>query len=128
MPTLERLFEKAKELQGEDIWGLTVMPGGGVNRNTIASIVHQLLPKGLREIHLSGGKWAPSEMQFRRSGMGFGASAEHEWDVWQTNKKEVQRVRETADIAWDQYWDGFSDPEDYLDAGEEEPAEPVLQD
>lgn len=104
------------------------MPGGGVNRNTIAAIVQQLLPKGLREIHLSGGKWTPSEMQFRRGGMGFGASAEHEWDIWQTNKKEVQRVRETADIAWDQYWDGFSDPEGYVDAGEEESVEPVVQD
>ncbi|KAF5323378.1 hypothetical protein D9611_005591 [Ephemerocybe angulata] len=109
--TLELLFKTAKRLQGDAVWGLTIMPGGGVNRNSITTIVQQLLPRGLREIHLSGGRWNSSAMQFKREGMGFGASVEREWAVWATSKKEVYRVREAADFAWDEYWDGISESE-----------------
>ncbi|KAF6766723.1 copper homeostasis protein cutC [Ephemerocybe angulata] len=109
--TLELLFKTAKRLQGDAVWGLTIMPGGGVNRNSITTIVQQLLPRGLREIHLSGGRWNNSAMQFKREGMGFGASVEREWAVWATSKKEVYRVREAADFAWDEYWDGISESE-----------------
>lgn len=82
-----------------------MMPGSGVNSKTIAPVVEHLLPKGLREIHLSGGRWVESHMHFRRDGMGFGASPENEWRTWKTSRKEIQRVREAADFAWDTYWD-----------------------
>ncbi|KAJ2918390.1 hypothetical protein MD484_g1993, partial [Candolleomyces efflorescens] len=53
--TLERLFDAAKQMTGHDLWGLTLMPGSGINSKTIGPVVEHLLPKGLREIHLSGG-------------------------------------------------------------------------
>lgn len=71
-----------------------------------------LLPAGLREIHLSGGKWSDGHMRYRREGMGFGASVEHEWSVWKSHRREIQRVREIAGVAWDNYWDSISEPND----------------
>ncbi|RXW22666.1 hypothetical protein EST38_g3172 [Candolleomyces aberdarensis] len=102
---LESLFDTARKMTGHDLWGLTLMPGSGVNSKTVTPVVQQLLPKGLREIHLSGGRWAESHMHFRRDGSGFGASPENEWRNWKTSRKEIQRVREAADLAWDTYWD-----------------------
>ena len=80
------------------------MPGSGINQDTVTPVVQELLPKGLREIHLSSGKWRDSKMQVRREGMNFGASVEHEWSVWGVDRKRLQRVRAAADLAWDQYW------------------------
>ena len=92
-----------KELVEDDAWGLTIMPGSGVNNRTLSSILRPLLPLGLREIHLSGGKWTPGGMEFQRNGMGMSAGDNEEWGVWRTQESEVRKVRDTADVAWKEY-------------------------
>ena len=91
------------ELVEDDAWGLTIMPGSGINNKTLPSILPSLLPLGLREIHLSGGKWTPGGMSFYRDGMGMGSGDDGEWRVWRTQESEVRKVREIADVAWKEY-------------------------
>jgi copper homeostasis protein len=79
------------------------MPGSGVNNKSFSSIVPSLLPLGLREIHMSGGRWTPGGMAFRRDGMGMGSDDDGEWGVWRTQESEVRKVREMADVAWKEY-------------------------
>jgi len=100
---LENLFKTRKELVEDDAWGLTIMPGSGINSKSLSSILPSLLPLGLREIHLSGGKWTPGGMVFHRDGMGMGSGGEGEWGVWRTQESEVRKVREMADVAWKEY-------------------------
>ena len=79
------------------------MPGSGINSKSISSILPSLLPLGLREIHLSGGKWTTGGMTFHREGMGMGSGDDGEWGVWRTQESEVRKVRELADVAWKEY-------------------------
>jgi len=103
IPILRGLFKTRTELIEDDAWGLTIMPGSGINSKTLPSILSSLLPLGLREIHLSGGKWTPGGMEFHRDGMGMGSGDDEEWGVWRTHESEVRKVRETADVAWKEY-------------------------
>ena len=79
------------------------MPGSGINSKSISSVLPTLLPLGLREIHLSGGKWTPGGMAFHRDGMRMGGGDDGEWGVWRTQELEVRKVREMADVAWNEY-------------------------
>ena len=106
VPVLEGLFKTRKELVEDDAWGLTIMPGSGINNKSLSSILPSLLPLGLREIHLSGGKWTLGGMVFRRDGMGMGSGDDGEWGVWRTQESEVRKVREIADVAWKEYIKG----------------------
>ncbi|KAF9531904.1 copper homeostasis CutC domain-containing protein [Crepidotus variabilis] len=109
LTTLEALFKTRKELVEDDAWGLTIMPGSGVNGATLPKLFHALMPLGLREIHLSGGRWIPSNMLFKRNGMGMNSGdKEFEWSVWRTEQQEVQLVREIADSLWRDYFRGQS--------------------
>lgn len=103
IPILEGLFKTRKELVEDDAWGLTIMPGSGINSKTLPSILSSLLPLGLREIHLSGGKWIPGGMVFRRDEMGMGSSDDGEWGVWRTQESEVRKIREIVNVAWKEY-------------------------
>ena len=94
---LEELFDEAKSLVEDGVWGLTLMPGSGINTNTVATVLESLLPRGLCEIHLSGGKWVESEMEFRRAGMGMGSGGEGDWGIWVTQEDEIRGVREAVD-------------------------------
>lgn len=101
--TLKTLFDKRKELVEDDTWGLTIMPGSGINSTTLPSLLKVLLPLGLREIHLSGGKMVSSSMSFRRDGMGMGGGGNEDWTVWCTQGEEVLRVKTIADKMWKEY-------------------------
>jgi len=100
LQTLDTLFKTRKELIEDEAWGLTIMPGSGVNSNSIAKLLKALLPLGVREIHLSGGKWMPGGMVFKQDGMGMGAGSGAEWAVWKTQENEVRLVRAIADSMW----------------------------
>ena len=65
--------------------------------------MNELLPCGLREVHLSGGGWTPSNTEFRRKGMGMGVGEDGEWAVWRTSEDNVRAVREAVDHAWEGY-------------------------
>ncbi|TFK41866.1 copper homeostasis protein cutC [Crucibulum laeve] len=95
----QALFVREAELVENDTrqQDLVIMPGSGINTNTITSVVEALLPFGLREVHLSGGAWVDSKMLFRREGMGMGVCGEGEWGVWHTLESKVREVRNKAD-------------------------------
>lgn len=73
-----------------------ILPGAGINPGTIRHVLDNLLPYGLKEVHLSGGKWVEGQMIHRPVGMGMGASEETEWDVWLTDGDRVREVRNVA--------------------------------
>lgn len=60
-------------------------------------ILTRLLPLGLREIHLSGGRWVPNGMGFKRPNMGMGLGGESDWGVWRTQRDKVREVRRIVD-------------------------------
>lgn len=103
LPALEALFKKRKELVEDDAWGMSILAGSGVNASTTIPLLKSLVPLGLREIHLSGGKWVAGGMQFKRSGMGMGANEEREWDIWRTDREDIRKVRQIADSVWQDY-------------------------
>ncbi|KAJ3750783.1 copper homeostasis CutC domain-containing protein [Lentinula detonsa] len=72
---------------------LTIMPGSGINPNTVGHVVNTLLPLGLSEIHLSGGSWMEGGMSFRREGMGMGVGGKGDWGIWRTDEGVVREVK-----------------------------------
>jgi len=81
------------------------MPGSGVNGATLPKLLRVLLPFGLREVHLSGARWLPSEMLFKRTGLNLGVGdKEREGSVWRTEEQEVRLVREIADTLWREFF------------------------
>lgn len=96
LSTLESLFRTTKRLTDEEPWALTILPGSGINANTVGAVLDSLLPFGLREIHLSGGGWTEGNMEYRHEGMGMGVG-EGEWGVWKTQEQKVRAVRLIAD-------------------------------
>jgi copper homeostasis protein len=77
--------------------GPVILPGAGINPGTILHVLENLLPFGLKEVHLSGGKWVEGQMVHRPLGMGMGASEEKEWTVWLTDGDAIREVRTVAD-------------------------------
>ena len=72
------------------------MPGSGVNLNTIETILSELLPYGLTNVHLSGGGWFESRMHFRKYDMGMGVN-NGEWGVWMTDEGVIREIRQKVD-------------------------------
>ncbi|KAF8215853.1 copper homeostasis CutC domain-containing protein [Mycena galopus ATCC 62051] len=102
LDTLESLFEKTETLAKELPWVLNILPGSGINADTVGPILDALLPRGLMEIHLSGGGWEGGGMVHRRNGLGMGIG-ESEWSVWITSEDKVRSVRRFADAVWAEY-------------------------
>ncbi|KAH9849216.1 copper homeostasis CutC domain-containing protein [Lenzites betulinus] len=99
LPTLRTLLRNASRMPAS----AKVLVGSGVNAHTVEPLLAELLPCGLREVHLSGGGWVPSDMEFRRDGMGMGVCGDGEWGVWRTSEEKVRAVRELVDKAWLEY-------------------------
>ncbi|KAJ3569720.1 hypothetical protein NP233_g4867 [Leucocoprinus birnbaumii] len=94
---LESLFNLSKSLTDHEVWGLTILPGSGINAKTVPEILNRLLPLGLRELHLSGGQWIPNGTSFKRPNMGMGLGGESDWGVWRTQTNKVREVRRIVD-------------------------------
>ena len=92
LPVLRELLQRLQRTGGP-----TILPGAGINPGTICHVLDHLLPYGLKEIHLSGGKWVDGGMVHRRDGMGMGTGAEGQWGVWQTDGNVIREVRRIAD-------------------------------
>ena len=101
--TLQSLYRTTKWLVEDEPWGLTILPGSGINPGNVGSILDSLLPLGLQEVHLSGASWVDGGMLHRREGMGMGVGGEGEWGVFRTEEKKVREVREIVDARWDAY-------------------------
>ncbi|KIY73481.1 hypothetical protein CYLTODRAFT_416854 [Cylindrobasidium torrendii FP15055 ss-10] len=81
----------------------SILPGSGVNSDTIDTILVKLLPEGVREFHMSGGRWKSGRMAHRAQTLGFGATSEHEWDVWETDYHAVKEVRTIINMVCDKF-------------------------
>lgn len=92
LPVLQELLQRSQTSDGP-----VILPGAGINPGSISAVLDSLLPYGLREIHMSGGRWTESEMVHRSQGMGMGASVQNEWGIWLTNGSSVREVRSIAD-------------------------------
>ncbi len=60
-------------------------------------MLDNLLPYGLREVHMSGGRWTESEMTHRSEGMGMGASVQNDWSIWLTDGNAIREVKSIVD-------------------------------
>lgn len=100
---LESLYNLSKSLTDHEVWGLTILPGSGINAKTIPEVLTRLLPSGLKEIHLSGGRWVANGMGFKRPNMGLGLGGESDWGVWRTQTDRVKEVRRMVDIHVEEY-------------------------
>lgn len=99
LPKLQTLVRTASHIPASP----TILVGSGVNAHTIGPLLEELLPYGLREVHLSGGAWVPSEMEFRRPDLGMGVGGDGEWGVWRTSEERIREVRALADVAWTEF-------------------------
>ncbi|KAL7285076.1 hypothetical protein ACG7TL_000168 [Trametes sanguinea] len=99
LPSLRMLLRTASRMPSS----AKVLVGSGINAQTVGPLLAELLPCGLREIHLSAGGWIPSEMEFRREGMGMGVGGEGEWSIWRTSEEKVRAVRGLVDYAWSEF-------------------------
>ena len=77
----------------------SILPGAGINSETVRDVLNHLSQYGLKEIHLSGGRWVDGQMAHRRVGMGMGAGEENEWKVWLTDGDLIRKVRGIADVS-----------------------------
>jgi copper homeostasis protein len=92
LPVLRELLRRSQSTGGP-----VILPGAGINHGTICHVMDHLLPHGLKEVHLSGGRWVDGGMDHRPEGMGMGASAEGQWGVWRTDGDAIREVRRIAD-------------------------------
>ena len=99
MPALQGLLQHASTLKEGRDKPLVILPGSGINPVTVGSLVQELLPWGLNEIHLSAGGWVPGAMEYRPGGMGMGVGGEGEWGIWRTSEEIVRQVRTIVDDA-----------------------------
>ena len=76
---------------------ITILPGSGINVDTIYIITCSDWWKEFREVHLSAGHWVDGTMQFRKEGMGMGLGGVGEWGVWRTDTEVVREVRRIAE-------------------------------
>ncbi|KAG8931037.1 hypothetical protein FRC02_003311 [Tulasnella sp. 418] len=77
-----------------------ILPGSGINVNTIEELVRSLWPIGGKEFHMSGGSYTEGEMREvgKKDGMGMGEDGKA-WKIWRTDAnavKEVKRVIEAV--------------------------------
>ncbi|KAJ6609375.1 copper homeostasis CutC domain-containing protein [Mycena sp. CBHHK59/15] len=102
LDTLESLYQTTQDLADDLPRVLNILPGSGINTETVGPLLDALLPHGLLEIHLSGGSWVESGMKHRRAGLNMGVG-ESEWRVWVTGEVKVREVRRFADVVWKEY-------------------------
>ncbi|KAH0838059.1 copper homeostasis protein CutC, partial [Lanmaoa asiatica] len=62
-----------------------ILPGSGINISTIPIVCKALLSHGLKEIHMSGGKWIDGRSAYRPDGMGM-----EEWNIWRTDEEAIR--------------------------------------
>ena len=94
LDVLRELLRRSREKGGP-----AILPGAGINPGTICHVLENLLPHGLKEVHMSGGRWVEGRMDHRREGMGMGASVEQEWNIWSTDGNAIGKVRSVVDDA-----------------------------
>ena len=96
LDALKKLFQIRRDLIENDPWGLSILPGSGINGQNVNQLLEALVPLGLKEIHMSGGMWVESAASFRREDMRMGVG-QNEWNVWRTQGDKVREVRYALD-------------------------------
>jgi len=86
-----------QKLMEEAAGKIKIMPGSGVNEETVAAIVQKT---GAREIHFSAASFRESEMQFQNAAIaGMGAAAGSEYQVRTVDPARVRLIRQLAEEA-----------------------------
>jgi len=76
---------------------INILAGSGVNPVTVRHVLRpHHLQFGLRDIHLTGGRWIEGDMWHRPEDMGMGVIGQ-EWSVWRTSEAAIREVRSLAD-------------------------------
>ncbi|KAG8833671.1 hypothetical protein FRC17_010275 [Serendipita sp. 399] len=79
-----------------------IMPGSGINDQTIEALLPILRLDRPREIHMSGGEWVEGRSEVEpKAGMGMGASDEHANDIWRSFTHNIENVRDMIDVLED---------------------------
>jgi len=78
---------------------IAVLPGSGINAESVHTIIACPWWKQFREIHLSAGEWINGQMVFRKEDMGMGVGGDREWSVWRSNAEVVRAVKTRAAAA-----------------------------
>lgn len=73
-----------------------IQAGAGVNKNAVSVL---LAETALRAYHMSGKKVLPSKMRYRNPAVSMGLPSMSEYEIWRTDKAEVQKVRTLLDEA-----------------------------
>ncbi len=90
-PEGKELISKLVQQAGNDI---IVMPGSGVNENTIREL---RAFTGAREFHVTGRSLFPGRMIYRNPDISMGGDASvPEYDQWETDPERIRKIVETA--------------------------------
>ncbi|KZV80677.1 hypothetical protein EXIGLDRAFT_687036 [Exidia glandulosa HHB12029] len=91
---LEGIDTLATIARRQDLGALRIIPGSGVNADTVEPILRALWTHGVREVHMSGGEWIESSVSSgaRPEDMDMGG-----WKIWRTSERKVRAVREIVD-------------------------------
>ncbi|KAH8993937.1 copper homeostasis CutC domain-containing protein [Lactarius akahatsu] len=76
---LQKLLQRSQTSDGP-----VILPGAGINPRSIRRVLDDLLPYGLREVHMSGGRWIET-------------SVENDWGIWLTDGVAIREVRSIVD-------------------------------
>jgi len=75
---------------------ITILPGAGINAETVRKLVSCDWWKEFRELHLSAGRWLDGSMIYRKEGFEMSLGGTGEWGVWRTDRAVVDKVRIVA--------------------------------
>ena len=105
--TLSRLLGTANTLSGSRDSPLIILPGSGLNADTLPPVLDALCPApaNLREIHASCGRWVGNRIEGETTispnegilAFGFGGGGHAEHSIWKTQGSEVASVRKLLD-------------------------------
>ena len=98
MDTILTSGQKSSCLEGKDLLKdlvlqagdeITIMPGGGINANSIETIAPYVQAGAY---HMSGKRIVDSKMQYRKENVPMGLPGFSEYAIWQTEEEQVQQA------------------------------------
>ncbi len=81
--------EKIKELVGRAGNRIIIMPGSGINEQTVSNVA---LKTGATEFHMSAKKKIDGTMKYRKSGINMGGKENDEYHHWITDSEQIKNV------------------------------------
>jgi len=87
---LGQLYAESRRMENS----ILIVPGSGINGQSLGRMLEELKEHDVAEIHMSGGAWMEGQslIQSRKPGMGMGFGEDTEWKVWRTSYEAVFEV------------------------------------